>query len=199
MLPDKPFSQACENNKGPILAVLKKAFAQTRTVVEVGSGTGQHAVYFAAQLPHLQWQPTDLAAQLPGMQLWFEEAGLPNLLPPRVLDVVTDCWPLSPVDGLFTANTLHIMGTREVAYFFAGLTALLQPGGRCCIYGPFNYGGRFTSDSNARFNDWLRQQNPKSAIRDFEWIQELAEMNGLALLADHQMPANNRLLEWVMR
>lgn len=193
---NKPFSQACENNKEPILAVLKQAFAGANTVVEVGSGTGQHAVYFAAHLPHLYWQPTDLAENLPGMQLWFDEAELPNLKAPKVVDVNRRPWPLEPVDAVFTANTLHIMGKPEVERFFQGLGDLLLPGAKLCIYGPFNYGGRFTSDSNARFNDWLYQQNPKSAIRDFEWIRKLAGKIGLTLDKDHQMPANNRLLEW---
>ena len=195
---NKPFSRACENNKEPILTVLKQAFAEVKSVVEVGSGTGQHAVYFAAHLPHLRWQPTDLAENLPGMQLWFDEVELPNLNMPRVVDVSNLPWPLAPVEAVFTANTLHIMGKPEVELFFQGLGDLLLPGAKLCIYGPFNYNGCFTSDSNARFNDWLYQQNPKSAIRDFEWIRELAGKIGLTLVKDHQMPANNRLLEWSM-
>ena len=193
----KPFSQACENNKTPILDVLGDVFSTVRSVLEVGSGTGQHAVYFAQHLPHLIWQPTDLEENLKGIMLWAEEhQALSNLKMPRLLDITQVPWPVAPVDGIFSANTLHIMGESEVERFFEGVSYTLIAGGTLCIYGPFNYGCKFTSDSNARFNDWLYQQNPKSAIRDFEWINSLAGNAGLALINDHPMPANNRLLEW---
>lgn len=193
---NKPFSQACENNKGPILSVLKHAFAEVKTVLEIGSGTGQHAVYFARYLPHLVWLPTDLAENLAGVQLWLKEARLPNIQHPLVLNVSEQPWLVEWVDAIFTANSLHIMGEAEVEAFFNGVANRLLSGGRLCVYGPFNYGGKFTSDSNAQFNRWLYQQNPKSAIRDFEWVNDLAEKAGLSLLQDHEMPANNRLLEW---
>ena len=196
---NKPCSQACENNKRPILAVLKNAFAEVETVLEIGSGTGQHAVYFAEHLPQVSWQPTDLAENLAGVQLWLDEAKLANIRPPMVLDVRMQPWPIAPTDAIYTANSLHIMGAAEVEQFFQGVAETLLDGGRLCVYGPFNYGGKFTSESNARFNEWLFLQNPKSAIRDFEWVSELAEAAGLSLLADHTMPANNRLLEWIKR
>jgi len=196
---NKPFSQACENNKRPILEVLKNAFAEVGTVLEIGSGTGQHAVYFAEHLPQVSWQPTDLAENLPGIELWIAEAKLANIRPPKILDVRSQPWPVEQVDGVFSANSLHIMGKAEVEQFFQGVADRLLAGGRLCVYGPFNYGGKYTSDSNARFDQWLFQQNPKSAIRDFEWVSELAETASLSLLADHTMPANNRLLEWVKR
>lgn len=193
---EKPFSQACENNKDPILRVLRSAFAGTKRVLEVGSGTGQHAVYFAQHLSHLLWQPSDRAENLPGIQLWLEAYKLTNMLPLLELDVTMANWPITQVDALFSANTLHIMGTSEVALFFEKVDQVLLSGGKLCVYGPFNYQGQFTSESNARFNQWLYQQNPKSAIRDFEWIDGLAGKIGLTLLQDHAMPANNRLLEW---
>ncbi len=193
----KPFSQACENNKIPILEVLDGAFSKTQSVLEIGSGTGQHAVYFAEHLPHLIWQPTDLEENLEGIGLWMEESqALSNLKMPRLLDIANVPWAVAPVDGVFSANTLHIMGKPEVERFFEGVSYALIAGGTLCVYGPFNYGGEFTSDSNARFNDWLYLQNPNSAIRDFEWIAALAEKAGLELVSDHTMPANNRLLEW---
>lgn len=193
---NKPFSQACENNKAPILSVLDNAFADVAAVLEVGSGTGQHATYFAKHLQHLIWMPTDLAENLPGIQLWLDDAELDNLKTPMALDVCSIPWPVAPVGGIFTANTLHIMGEPEVEKFFEGVSYALVSGGRLCVYGPFNYAGEFTSDSNARFNDWLYQQNPKSAIRDFEWVNGLAAEAGLELIEDHTMPANNRLIEW---
>lgn len=193
---DKPFSQACENNKGPILSILQSAFAEVKNVLEVGSGTGQHAVYFAKHMPHLGWQPTDLAENLLGVELWLDEAKLGNISSPKVLDVSVQPWAVEPVDAIFSANTLHIMGKPEVVRFFGGVGDVLLAGGRLCVYGPFNYEGRFTSESNARFNEWLYRQNPNSAIRDFEWVNELALDIGLELVEDHAMPANNRLLEW---
>lgn len=195
-MPQKPFSQACENNKTAILQVLKKAFAGANNLLEIGSGTGQHAVYFAEHLPHLQWQPSDQQQYLPGIKLWLQEARLANLNSPLQLNVLDEPWPVSATDAVFTANTLHIMAKHEVERLFEKLADVLLPAGKFCCYGPFNYGGRFTSQSNAHFNDWLLLQNPQSAIRDFEWIASLASAAGLRLLADHAMPANNRLLEW---
>jgi len=192
----KPFSQACENNKAPILTVLKTAFAGVSDVLEIGTGTGQHAVYFAEHLPHVSWQPSDVAEHLPGIKLWLDDAQLSNIKPAMALNVLDERWPVTRTQAVFTSNTLHIMGKTEVQRFFKKLGEILTADGKFCCYGPFNYGGQFTSESNARFNDWLYQQNPKSAIRDFEWIEALANAVGLQLVADHEMPANNRLLEW---
>jgi len=192
----KPFSQACENNKAPILAVLKTAFSDVSAVLEIGTGTGQHAVYFARHLPHISWQSSDVAEHLPGINLWLDEAQLSNMGKPVTLNVLDENWPVTCTQAVFTSNTLHIMGKAEVERFFKKLAELLTNGGKFCCYGPFNYGGQFTSESNARFNEWLYQQNQKSAIRDFEWVESLANAAGLALVADHEMPANNRLLEW---
>ena len=191
----RPFSQACENNKAAILAVLKPLFASVDKVLEIGSGTGQHAVYFAEQLPHLQWQAADQQDYIAGIESWLEFAGLPNTLPPLVLDV-NQPWPITSVPAIFSANTVHIMSWLEVEQFFAGLASVLQAGGVFCLYGPFNYQRRYTSDSNARFDQWLQQRDPLSAIRDFEAIEQLAQQAGLKLLADHAMPANNRCLVW---
>lgn len=193
---EKPFSQACENNKGPILAVLKGAFRDAVEVLEVGSGTGQHAVHFARHLPRLRWQPTDLAGNLPGMRLWLDEARLAGIRDPIVLDVVDLPWPVEPVDAAFSANTLHIMGKPAVECFFEGMASALAARGTLCVYGPFNYGGRHTSESNELFDRFLSQQDPGSALRDFEWVNSLAEGAGLELVEDHTMPSNNRLLQW---
>ncbi|MEW6132722.1 MAG: DUF938 domain-containing protein [Pseudomonadota bacterium] len=190
---DKPFSEPCERNKGPILAVLRQVFAQPARILEIGSGTGQHAVHFGAALPHVVWQTSDLPANHPGIRAWIEEAALPNVPAPVALDV-NGPWPLQTYDGVFTANTLHIVSWALAQKLVAGAAALLEEGGRLVIYGPFNYGGAFTSASNARFDEWLKARDPLSGIRDFEAVAKCAEINGLHMRADHAMPANNRLL-----
>lgn len=192
----KPWSEACERNRGPILEVLKSAFAGATRVLEVGSGTGQHAVFFAAAMPQLVWQPSDLAEHLPGIAAWRDDAGLPNLLPPLVLDVDAPQWPVIDVDGVFSANTLHIMAWVSVENFFRGAARVLAPGGVLAVYGPFNYGGRHTAASNARFDAFLRARDALSGIRDVDAVHDQAGRQGFEGCADHAMPANNRLLVW---
>jgi trans-aconitate methyltransferase len=190
----KPFSQACENNKDPILQIISTVFCHPTTVWEIGSGTGQHACYFAEHLPHVEWQSTDRSTYIPGICLWQEEAQLPNLKPPLTLDVTDTVWPCNSIDALFTANTLHIMSREEVHIFFARLAVHLNPRALVCIYGPFNYNGVYTSESNARFDQWLKNQNSLSGIKDFEDILFLMAAVGIELVNDVAMPANNRLL-----
>lgn len=192
----KPFSQACENNKDPILKVLTRVFADKKRVLEVGSGTGQHAVHFAEHLPHLIWQTSDLKENHAGISEWLQEANLPNTLPPIELDADKQPWELEKVDALFSANTLHIMSWEQDQKFFAGLPNVLQDGATVAIYGPFNYNGNFTSDSNRNFDQWLKDRGPHQGIRDFEKVNELALSVGLELQEDNKMPANNRLLVW---
>jgi hypothetical protein len=192
---DKPYSQACENNKIPILAIIRKVFVQPIQVWEIGSGTGQHACYFAKELPHIIWQPTDVAENLAGINAWRDEAQLPNLNAPIALNITTDPnWPYDGIDGLFTANTLHIMSWQQVQILFDRLGTYLNALAKACIYGPFNYNGNYTSDSNAQFDGWLKSRDPLSGIRDYEAILELAKYAGLELIKDNTMPANNRLL-----
>ena len=194
----KQYSQACEENREPILTVIREVFANAHNILEIGSGTGQHAVYFARHLPHLTWQPADLAGNHPSIQAWREDSGLENVLPPFELDVTASTWPDDAYDGLFSANTTHIMSLEEVESMFSGIGKLLQTGARCCLYGPFNYNGTYTSDSNRQFDSWLKNRDPASGIRDFEVIAELASANGLVLMGDNEMPVNNRLLVWQM-
>ena len=193
---NKPYSESCEQNREPILAVLREPFADRRRVLEIGSGTGQHAVYFAAELPHLVWQTADVPPHHPGIRAWLEDAGLPNVQPPLALDVSHTEWRSGRYDAVFSANTLHIMGWPEVEAFFAGVAAVLEPGGVLAVYGPFNYGGAFTSESNARFDAWLKARDPASGVRDFEAVDALARAHGLVLQQDVAMPANNRTLVW---
>jgi hypothetical protein len=192
----KPFSQACENNKTPILQVLKTVLTDPVIVWEIGSGTGQHACYFAEQLPHIMWQPTDRAENLAGIELWRADAALSNLNAPVLLDVVDAVWPCAEtgVDALFTANTLHIMSWRLVQQLFVRLGEYLNANAKVCLYGPFNYRNAYTSDSNARFDLWLKARDQLSGIRDFEAVAGLAEAAGLRLQDDVAMPANNHLL-----
>lgn len=190
----KPFSQACENNKQPILEVIRNILTEPATVLEIGSGTGQHACYFAGQLPHITWQPSDRPENLPGIRQWLDEAQLSNILQPIELDVTAIHWPISGINALFTANTLHIMAWQEIESFFNQLKTLLIQQAYCCIYGPFNYAGNYTSESNANFDQWLRARNPLSGVRDFEAVIRLANAANLELVSDFAMPANNRLL-----
>jgi hypothetical protein len=192
----KLFSAACERNCKPILAVLRDVFANKKHVLEIGSGTGQHAVSFGAELPHLVWQPSDLQNNHASIKAWQKEAQLPNVLPPLALDVYSANWPQGPFDAVFTANTCHIMTWNEVVAMFAGIGHILGTDGVACIYGPFNYDGAFTSPSNARFDALLKMQASHMGIRDFEAIDRLAIDQGLMLHADYAMPANNRLLVW---
>ena len=193
---EKPWSQACDNNKRPILALLQQEFAQCRAILEIGSGTAQHGVFFARHMPWLSWQTSDLPQHHDGIRCWLAD-GPANTLPPLSLNVSTDDWPQpGQFDGLFSANTLHIMGWQSVQDFFAGAGECLSPDAVLCVYGPFNYHGRYTSDSNARFDRWLSDRDPCSGIRDFEAVNELAVAAGFSLRGDHAMPANNRLLCW---
>lgn len=191
----KPWSEACERNRDPILAVLRDHFAGRRRVIEIGSGTGQHAVHFARHLAHLTWQASDVDENLPGIRLWIDEAALPNLPPPIALDV-NGPWPDERFDAAFTANTLHIMSWDEVRRLFAGLDKVLAEDAVLAIYGPFNYGGKYTSASNAAFDASLKRRTPHMGIRDFEAVDALARSIGFTLAEDRPMPANNRTLVW---
>ncbi len=199
-----PLSEACERNKGPILEVLHTVLAGSRRVVEIGSGTGQHAVHFCARLPHLTWQPTDRAEYLPILRRRLQLERPPNLLEPLELDVRSHPWPIGDADAIFTANTLHIMDWGAVEELFRGSGSVLcarasqdaAPRGVLCVYGPFRYGGRYTSESNVAFDRFLQDRNPASGIRDFDAVDALAQSQGLHLQADRAMPANNQLLVW---
>jgi cyclopropane fatty-acyl-phospholipid synthase-like methyltransferase len=193
-IPMLPFSAACERNKDPILEVLRIRFAGRAQVLEIGSGTGQHAVHFARALEHLTWHPTEQLAYLADLAERAKLEGPHNLRAPTLLDVRQAVWPVRSVDAAFTANTLHIMSWAEVTALFGGLGTVLAPGGVLCVYGPFRYAGRYTSDSNQEFDRMLQERDPQSGLRDIQAINSLAEQYGLRLDADHDLPANNRLL-----
>lgn len=192
---NRPFSAASERNREPILAVLREHFADRRHVLEIGSGTGQHAVHFSAALPQLVWQTSDRDENHEGIRLWLEDAALANVKAPLSLDV-SGPWPDARYDAVYSANTLHIMSWPEVEQFFAKLPQVLADDAVLAIYGPFNYDGKFTSESNAAFDASLRAAVPHRGIRDFEAVDRLANAAGLNLVNDHAMPANNRCLVW---
>jgi cyclopropane fatty-acyl-phospholipid synthase-like methyltransferase len=191
----KPYAESCEENKAPILAVLNRLFADVHSVLEIGSGTGQHAVHFAAAMPHLIWHASDVAEHHPGMHAWLDEAALPNTRDPIDLDVRGN-WPEETYDAVFSANTAHIMSWPAVEALFAGIGKVLAEGGCFALYGPFNYNAQYSSESNRRFDVWLKQRDPLSGIRDFADLNRLAEAQGLKFEEDIEMPVNNRILVW---
>ncbi|MEO6696752.1 MAG: DUF938 domain-containing protein [Gammaproteobacteria bacterium] len=192
----KPYSEACDQNKGPILKVLREVFSDRSRVLEIGSGTGQHAVYFGMQLPHLVWQTSDLAGHHAGIMMWLEEYQPANVRQPFHLNVAEDAWPDENFDAVFSANTAHIMSWPQVERMFAGVGLTLPVNGVFALYGPFNYRGCYTSDSNARFDQWLKARDAASGIRDFEALNGLAHAQAMVLLKDYEMPVNNRTLVW---
>ncbi len=193
---DKPFAPSCERNRDPILSVLRAHFADRTRVLEIGSGTGQHAVYFAAALPQLVWQTSDVAENLRGIRMWLDQANLPNTPAPIELDVAGSTWPSERYDALFSANTLHIMSWPEVEQLFAHFASVATPDAKLAIYGPFNYDGKFTSASNAAFDESLKVRTSHMGIRDRDAVDALARGIGFALVDDCEMPANNRTLVW---
>lgn len=202
---EKPFSPSCERNRDPILDVLRHHLGGARQVLEIGSGTGQHAVHFAAAMPWLTWHASDDAGNLAGITQWLDEAGLANTPAPIALQAAAEPEPhftpelpaqLLPFDAVFTANTLHIMGWPEVQALFASLPGILAEQALVIVYGPFNQGGDFSSDSNREFEGWLKARDPRSGIRDIEAVDALAAGIGLQRIDDVAMPANNRMLVW---
>lgn len=189
--PQRPFSQACENNRGPILDVLRPRFEHCRSVLEIGSGTGQHAVYFAARMPHLVWQTSDLPENHRGIRQWLADYPGTNLRPPLNLDMAGWPWPVSAVDAVFTANTFHIAAWTEVLALLDGCAEILPREGLLIVYGPFNENGEYTSESNARFDQHLQQSAAHQGIRDRQRVEQEALTRGLALRETISMPANN--------
>lgn len=195
----KRSSPSCERNKEPILAVLREILTAPGLVLEIASGSGQHAVHFARALPHLTWQPTDTAENLPSISAWRAEAGLSNLREPLALDLFADNWPVPEAQAVVCINTIHIVSWQGVERLFAGAGRLLAPGGILYVYGPYRYAGRPLEPSNEDFDRWLKARDPASGVRLFEDVNRLAERNRLVLAGDRAMPANNRSIWWQKR
>ncbi len=191
-----PFSQACENNKQYILDKLLPLFSAGSMVLEIGTLTAQHITFFAHAMPLVYWVPSDMSENLPTVLAGLAGSTAPNISAPLALDVAQEPWPIGQVDGIFTANTLHIMRYEYVQQFFRGAGRVVREGGTLAVYGPFKYDGNFTTPSNASFDGWLKQRDPLSGVRDFEQVQTWAGEAGFELLADHNMPANNQMLVW---
>ncbi len=191
----KPFSPAAEQNRDAILPVLQTEFKDARSALEIGSGSGQHAVYFAQHLPALNWQASDKKENIAGIKLWLDEAGCKNTSAPIVLDVCKQ-WPDNKYDAAFAANVAHIMHWHEIEAMFAGLAHVLVPNANFCLYGPFNINGEYTSESNRDFDQWLISRDPQSRIRDKDELDQLAQKNNFSLYQDWEMPSNNRILCW---
>ncbi len=192
----RPFAPACERNAEPILACLRQHLPSHANILEIGSGTGQHAVHFSRAMPHWRWQCSDRAENLPGIRAWLDDLPEAQRLPPHALDVLHGPWPERQFDAIYSANTLHIMPWEASPQLFQHAAERLLPEGKLLIYGPFNYDGQFSSPSNAEFDQWLKQSAPHQGIRDFEAVHALATRAGLSLAQDHAMPANNRMLCW---
>ena len=193
----KPYASSSDENKQAILEKIGIVFNKTKKILEIGSGTGQHAVHFGKYITNASWQTSDTAQHHHGIIQWLDEAGLGNVLPPIELDVSKTDWDkLDSTDGVFSANTVHIMHWRNVQDMFSGIGKVLEAGGTFCLYGPFNYAGKFSSQSNADFDLWLKKRDPHSGIRDIDDLKKLAEKAGFYLQEDLEMPVNNRLLVW---
>ena len=195
MTSNKPYSAAAEQNRDAILPVLLQEFSTAKNILEIGSGTGQHAIYFAQHLPNLIWYPSDKEENIAGIQQWIYEANRNNVQAPITLDVCKQ-WPEKLFDGAFAANVAHIMHWHEIEAMFAGLASVLAPDSIFCLYGPFNINGDYTSDSNRKFDLWLKSRDPHSCIQDKDDLNTLANNNNFEMHNDWEMPSNNRILSW---
>ena len=192
----KPFAPATERNSLPILGVIRREFENLESILEIGSGSGQHAVCFGAELLHLTWQTSELGEHHAGIRSWLDEAALPNVREPILLDVSTASLPAESYDGVFSANTAHIMSFAAVEKMFALVSSVLRENGAFCLYGPFRQGGEFNTLSNAEFHASLLQRNPDMGIRHLEDLDRLGLAGGLRRKQLYAMPANNHLAVW---
>lgn len=193
---NKPCSPSAERNKDPILDVLKRELSAKNTVLEIGSGTGQHACYFANALTDIIWQPTELSENIPTIDLWLSEHSLANVLDPIELDVDVHPWPDASADVCFTCNTFHIVSQASVCSIFQGCQSVLAGSGKLCVYGPFTIEGKHIGAGNEEFDQWLRESDPNSGVRDITQLDEIARQFGFTACRRIEMPANNFMLVW---
>ena len=195
----KPNAPSAERNRNAILEVIRGEFQDCNAILEIGSGTGQHAVFFASQMPWLTWQTSDLAVNHDGINAWLTDANLDNVKAPLELDVTEPLQTNENFDAVFSANTAHIMGIVAVECLFRVVGQCLIDGGKFCLYGPFNQDGNFTSDSNEAFDANLKSQDPAMGIRDLEVLDDYAEANGLHRVNLYAMPSNNMIAVWIKK
>ena len=188
------YSPAAEKNKTPILEELRDRLAPTARVLEVGSGSGQHALHFTEALPELRWQPTEHPAVMPALEANLGAAGREAILQPLALDLAADSWPTGPFDAVYAANVMHIVSVPLGEALLRGAASVLGEGGQLLLYGPYRFDGAFTTESNAEFDQWLKARDPASGVRDFEAVAAAAEAVGLVLEDNRAMPSNNQLL-----
>jgi cyclopropane fatty-acyl-phospholipid synthase-like methyltransferase len=197
---NKPYSEACDQNREPILAVLQRFIAaDTKALLEIGSGTGQHAVYFAPEFAHMHWQTSDVQDNHPGIHAWLTDMPSDNVAAPLALDVLQDDWPSLQYDIVFSANTAHIMSETAVVAMFTGVGQILAEGQYFLLYGPFNIDGKYTAPSNERFDQWLKARDPQMGVRDVGWLQTVAQQQGLIVQEVIDMPADNKIVVWQKR
>ncbi len=192
----KPYAESCDQNKDPIFNVIEPYLIDQRSVLEIGSGTGQHAVYFAQKLQHLVWHTSDRPQYHDGIARWLNAAGLGNIKKPILLDMSHSTWPQISIDVVYSANTTHIMSWQDVEALFEGVGHLLNEAGLFLLYGPFNFSGEFSSESNKLFDQYLKTRDPLSGIRNFEDLNTLAKLTKLKFIKNHKMPCNNHILAW---
>lgn len=193
---NKPFSPSADRNKEPILNALKSELSANQRVLEIGSGTGQHACYFAAALPNIIWQPTELKQNISTISGWINEENIENILEPKELDVDAHPWPVMSADVCFSSNMFHIVSMHSIRSIFSGCKAALEDDGKLCVYGPFSIDGQHTSASNKHFDQQLRASDPNSGIRDLSELDEIAQQSGFNACRRIAMPANNFLVVW---
>ncbi len=192
------FSPSADRNKDAILAVLKSELSTNVRVLEIGSGTGQHACFFTEHLHNVVWQPTELASNIAHIASRVASNGNANVLQPWELDVNNHPWPVTEADVCYTCNTFHIIGLDSVESVFKGCRAVLSGGGKLIVYGPFSIQGKYTSSSNQHFDQQLRQQNPASGVRDLTDLDVIAQSHGFDAYRLIEMPSNNFIVVWTL-
>ena len=193
----KAFAPAAERNRQPIVDLLRRVLPADGLVLEVASGTGQHAEFFSETLPALRWQPSDISAQaLESIRTRVRDAARENLLAPLELDVREMPWPVERSDAILCINMIHIAPWEATVALFRGAAGLLDPNAPLITYGPYRLHGQHTSFSNQAFDETLRSRNPAWGVRDIDALSALAGEEGFVLDARFEMPANNMTLCW---
>lgn len=192
-----PITEACLRNQAPIAEALKSMLTQEINVLEIGSGTGQHAVFICKQMPHLIWQPSEMPERVQEVEAWREAEALSNILPTKTIDVLQTDWTLTKnYDVVFTANTVHYISWEKVEALLAGASKHLNKQGKFIVYGPFNENQSYTSEGNRNLDQWLKQRDPSSGIKDREDFIKLAKRYKFDFIESIQMPANNIMLHF---